>query len=164
MRLSVSSRKHSLETAKAIYDFLTRAVVAEYGEAGKDMFAKLEHFPIADSFSNILENKKDFVLDTDNPYDQNVKATMTRRGTYGVDLRDNPHWTFDQNCARPAIRGIWLLPGHQNGDPGINTFLHEDWLKIDTKTKKKLARIFVVKSCTDGDIEHVIQRIREHLP
>jgi len=163
LRLSVSIRRYGQETGKAVHDLLEKAIKAQCGDEGKAWFDKLEYFPIADSYPKIMKNKNDFVLDTDTPYDHDVKATMARRGTYDVDLRDNPHWTFGKDCARSSIRGFWLTPNGQAGHEGINTFLHEDSLKIDSKTTKKMARIFIIKSCTDGDIEHVIQRIRDHI-
>lgn len=164
LQLRLSLRRNGNDTGRAVHDFLTEAVGNQFGDSGRMWFGKLEHFPIADSYAKIVGNRDDFVLIRDTPYDNEIAATLSKKVADYVDLRDNPHWTFDQDFARTSIRGIWLKDGHKDGDEGINAFLHLDDLKLDAKTRKKVARVFFVKSCPDEEIEHVLRRIREHIP
>ncbi len=153
--------KGSGETAKGVYDFAVTALTAHYPVDLKSWFHKIDQFAIADSFPKLLANKTEFELWYDSPEDHNTKTRISRKGRpkHGNDLRTDKNWRFEKGYARTSLRGFWKCPSTSH----LYVHMNSDQTRLSKSTTRKFARIFVPDLCSDGDLDHVIQRIHDHI-
>ncbi|HEX3658230.1 MAG TPA: hypothetical protein VHV55_20750 [Pirellulales bacterium] len=153
--------KAQADTAKNVNDFMMDTIKAHYDVKPKSWFYQLRFFPIADTFPKLLKNKAEFVLKYDTPEDNEIKASMFRKGDHkdGADLRDDPRWSYSSGYSRNSLRGVWKCKG------GGEVYLHlnQDAIRISATTTVDVARVFVPGLCSDKDLDHAIRRIHEHL-
>jgi hypothetical protein len=154
-----SREKGPMDTAKAIYDFLKKALESHYPVDGNSWFSQIQHFPIAKAFPKILENTKEFELWHDAPEDRSTKAQISRKGRpkSGNDLRKDKNWRYGAGYFRPNLRGFWNCPSGK-----LYAHLNADRVRIAKDATRDFARIFVPQLCSDKDLDHVIDRIRDH--
>jgi hypothetical protein len=148
------------DTANGVYKFMSQVLAQHYGTNGGSWFDDVIFFPIADAYSNILQNKTDFVLRHDTPENATLRSRMSKKGPVDdlSDLRDDPNWRYANGYARRTMRGHWACVSSQ-----IFMHMHYDTIPIDKKTTRDLARAFVPKYCLDRDLDHAIEQIRKHL-
>ena len=149
------------ETGKAVYQFIKSALGAHYPVDSKSWFHKLVHFPIGDSFTKILRNTSDFELWYDSPEDSSTKTRISRKGRpkKGIDLRKEKNWQYQNGYARNTLRGFWSCP--RTADVYIH--MNADNVRVSKSTMRAFARMFVPDLCLDEDIDHVIQRVQDHI-
>lgn len=148
------------DTANGVYKFMSQALGQHYGGDGSFWLDEVLFFPIADAYPKILQNKTEFVLRHDTPENATLRSRMSKKGptTDLSDLRDDPNWRYENGYARRTMRGHWSCVSSQ-----LFMHMHYDTIQIDKKTTRDLARVFVPKYCPDGELDHAIERIRNHL-
>lgn len=149
------------ETGKAVYDFMVKALEAHYPVDQNSWFGKLVVFPISDAFPKILANKTDFELWHDTPENKDTRTRMSKRGRpkSGSDLRNEKNWQFQKGYSRTNIRGFW------KDGPGEAIYVHlnADRVRLSPSQHRDFARLVVTQLCSDGELDHVVDRIRDHL-
>lgn len=149
------------ETGKAVYEFLVKALEGHYPVDPQSWFGKVGQFPISDAFPKILKNKTDFELWHDTPEDKTTRTRMSKRGRpkSGTDLRNEKNWQFEKGYSRTNIRGFWKTA------VGMELYVHmnADRVRLNQSQTRNFARLVVTQLCTDGDLDHVVDRIRDHL-
>lgn len=160
LQIRVPPREHgSVETAKKIFDFCQEMLADHFGE-GK-LWELTQDIPVSDGFPKIVDNRTDFVMEQDTPENAETVSKITaKRGKNGKlnDLRDTSGWDHGEGYSRLSLRGAWT-----HGT--ISTFCHMnlDRIQVDKKTVRRICRLFIPQHCVDGEIDHVIGRILDHL-
>jgi hypothetical protein len=160
-RVPISENAQDTETARAVYEFIESLVANQFGEQGRAWFLKLRHWPVGDAFERIVNNHDDFELHTDTPENNRFKGSLSKKGVAddGVDLRGMEEWNFSSGYARSSLRGKW-----KTGDLAVDVSMHAARVRVSRQTIRKFARFFFPKPCSDAEVEHVLRRVREHLP
>ena len=160
-RVPISENAQDTETARAVYEFIEALVASQFGAGGQEWFLKLRHWPVGSAFEQIVNNHEDFELHTDTPENNRFKGSLSKKGvmTDGVDLRGMEEWHYASGYARSSLRGCW-----KTSTSAVDVRMHEDRVKVGPQTARTLARFFFPKPCNDAEVEHVIHRVREHLP
>lgn len=144
-------------TPRSVYD-LSREAIAKAFDAGS-FTSCLTAFPISDTFNRLKENRNDFILEIDEPQNDEVQVRLKVRHGDGIeDLRDKKEWTYEDGYSRTSLAGVWKV-----GEEKVRTRLHWDEFQINQHTKHSVARVFVPSHCSDADINHVIGRLQTHL-
>ncbi|QDT77291.1 hypothetical protein Mal35_07170 [Gimesia maris] len=149
------------QTGNAVYKFLMDSLQNHYAIDSKSWFGKLRLFPMSDAIPKILANKTDFELWHDTPENKNTRTKMSKRGRpkAGNDLRNEQNWQFSQGYSRTNIRGFWR---DGKNDP-IYVHMNADRVRISQSETRDFARLVINELCTDGELDHVVNRIRQHL-
>jgi hypothetical protein len=162
-QVRIPPREHfqQSETGKTVYDFAKETLERHYDIGKNSWFSRLLDFPITDAYPAILANRDDFVLRHDTPESLTAKARVSRTGAIKElkDLRDDSMWVFADGYARKSLRGVWLV-----ADNFVYAHLNYDKVRLDAKSTASFARVFIPSLTTDAEVDHVIGRIREHLP
>lgn len=160
-RVPVREKAPNADTGGSVYEFLTEIVESQYGENGLRLFNRLHAFPIEDTFQKMIDNREDFQLLTDTPENKHFKSSMAHKGTTEAasDLRDYEQWGFAEGFARTNLRGLWAI----GEDVKIDARMHMEKIKTGSQISRKVARVFFPKPCSDEEVEHVLQRLQEHL-
>lgn len=160
-RVPIREKASNLDTTKSVYSFLVEIIESQYGDDGMTWFNKLARFPLSDSFQKIIENREDFSLFTDTPENQHFKSSMSHKGAGddASDIRDFEQWGFAEGFARTSLRGKWKID-----DVDIHVRMHADKVKMGQQISREVCRLFFPRPCTDAQVEHVIERIKAHLP
>lgn len=159
-RVPIRENAPGEDTAKSVYAFITELVHSQYGDEGVAWLLRLKPLRISDAFQKIIENRDDFQLHTDTPENKFFKSSMSRKGSpeLGKDIRDFDQWVFDSGFARSSMRGVWKT----GGEGCIDVRMHYEQVKVNDQLTRQVARLYFAKPYGDGDVEHVIRRIREH--
>jgi hypothetical protein len=160
-RVPISENAQDTETARAVYEFIEGVVASQFGAGGRSWFLKLRHWPVGGAFEQIVNNHEDFELHTDTPENNRFKGSLSKKGVTadGVDLRGMEEWNYASGYARSSLRGCW-----KTANSAVDVRMHEDRVKVGPQTTRKLARFFFPRPCSDAEVEHVLRRVREHLP
>ncbi|QDV15816.1 hypothetical protein Pan153_04350 [Gimesia panareensis] len=149
------------QTGKAVYQFLYKSLENHYTLDKNSWFRKLKLFPISDAIPSILANKTDFELWHDTPENKNTRTRMSKRGrpVVGNDLRSEKNWQFSKGYSRTNIRGFW-----KNGSgKSIYTHMNADRVRVSKTETRDFARLVINELCSDGELDHVVDRICDHL-
>lgn len=160
-RVPVREKAPNADTGRSVYEFLVEIVESQYGEDGLELFNKLQPFPIEGAYQKMIDNRDDFQLLTDTPENQHFKSSMSHKGKSetATDLRDFDQWGFAEGFARTSLRGLWSFDDECN----IDARMHVEKIRTGSQISRKVARIFFPKPCSDREVEHVLQRIQDHL-
>ncbi len=161
VRVPIREKASNLDTTNSVYSFIVEIIESQYGENGLAWFNKISRFPLADSFQKIIENRTDFALYTDTPENQYFKSSMSHKaaGDDAADIRDFDQWGFADGFARTSLRGAWT-----HGEIAIHVRMYADKVKTGNQMSREVCRLFFPRPCTDEHVEHVIDRIKAHLP
>jgi len=159
IRVPPRERSPQAETGKSIHDFAIQLLGTHYSIGKGSWLSKVKLFSITDAFNKILENKQDFVLRHDTPESDTAKSRLSKKGSIKElkDLRDDEMWTFGNGYARKTLRGTWVVKKKP-----IYSHLNLDKLKTAKGGSIEFARVFFPHFATDSEVDHVIQRIRDH--
>lgn len=159
-RVPIKEQAPGVDTSKSVYEFIAELVQSQYGDAGIAWLLRLKPFKIGDAFQKIVQNRDDFQLHTDHPENKHFKSSMSKKGApeLGKDIRDYSEWVYENGFARSCIRGIW---GSGDG-PKIDVRMHYEQVKVSKTLTRQVARLYFAKPYSDEDVEHVIQRVRDH--
>ena len=80
-------------------------------------------------------------------------------GDDAADIRDFEQWGFAEGFARTSLRGAWTQE-----DLVIHVRMHAEKVKTGNQMSREVCRLFFPRPCSDGQVEHVIERIQAHLP
>lgn len=160
-RVPVREKSPNADTGRSVYEFLSEIVSSQFGDTGLDLFNKLHAFPIEDTYQNIIDNREDFQLLTDTPENKYFKSSMAHKGITDLasDLRDFAQWGFAEGFARTSVRGVWQI----GDETTIDMRMHAEKIRTGSQVSRKVARVFFPKPCSDQEVEHVFNRIQEHL-
>lgn len=160
-RVPVREKAPNADTGSSVYEFLMEIVTSQYGQGSRGWFNKLQPFPIEGTYQKMIDNRDDFLLLTDTPEDQHIKSTMSHKGKSEAakDLRDHEQWGYAEGFARVSLRGLWKL----SDDVSVDVRMHAEKIRTGSQVSRRVARVFFPKPCSDQEVEHVIQRIQEHL-
>ena len=161
IRVPIREKASNLDTTNSVYSFIVEIIKSQYDNEGVAWFNKLSRFPLSDSFQKIIENRTDFALYTDTPENQHFKSSMSHKaaGDDAADIRDFDQWGFTEGFARTSLRGAWT-----HDDMAIHVRMYADKVKTGNQMSREVCRLFFPRPCTDEQVEHVIDRIKAHLP
>lgn len=161
IRVPIREKASNLDTTNSVYSFIVEIIKSQYDDEGLTWFNKLARFPLADSFQKIIENRTDFALYTDTPENQHFKSSMSHKaaGDDAADIRDFDQWGFAEGFARMSLRGAWT-----HDDVAIHVRMYADKVKTGSQMSREVCRLFFPRPCADDQVEHVIERIKAHLP
>lgn len=162
VQIRVPPREHlaGSETGKSVYGFAIELLGSHFDIGKNSWFSKLKLFSITDAYNNILDNRDDFVLRHDTPESDTAKSRLSKKGAIRdlEDLRDDEMWQFSDGYARESLRGTWLVSEKQ-----VYSHLNLDNVRLSQSTTVEYARVYFPRLVTDAEVDHVIQRIRDHL-
>ena len=160
-RVPISENTQDSETARAVYEFIEALVASQFGAKGREWFLKLRHWPVGSTFEQMVNNHEDFEVHTDTPENNRFKGSLSKKGVTadGIDLRGMDEWNYASGYARSSLRGCWKA-----ATTTVDVRMHEDRVRVGPQTTRKLARFFFPRPCSDAEVEHVLRRVREHLP
>jgi hypothetical protein len=160
-RVPIREKTPLMDTGKTVYQFVRDLLQSAAGEVGSRSFVELEPFPIADSFQAMVDNREDFILLADTPENEDFKTSMAHKGatTDAKDVRDFEGWGFKTGFARTSLRGLWQM----NDEYSVLCRMYSESVKTSNAISRTIARLFFPRPCTDQEVEHVIQRISDHL-
>lgn len=161
IRVPIREKASKLDTTSSVYAFASKLIESQYGDPGIAWFNGLTRFPLADSFQKIIENRDDFELYTDTPENQHFKSSMSHKGAGDAvkDIRDFDQWGYAEGFARSSVRGSWKI-----GDTPVHVRMRSEKVKTGHQMTRAICRLFFTRPCTDEQVEHVIERIKAHLP
>lgn len=159
-RVPIKEQAPGVDTSKSVYEFITDLVQSQYGDKGIEWLLRLKPLKIGDAFQKIVQNREDFQLHTDHPENKHFKSSMSKKGApeLGKDIRDYTEWVYENGFARSCIRGIW----GKEGECKVDVRMNYEQVKVSKTLTRPVARLYFAKPYCDEDIEHVIQRIRDH--
>lgn len=150
-------------SANSHYSFLVDALQQHYQlNHPEGWFRNLKSIPIADTFGKLVGDVTTLVtMWSDTPENRDTATSMKNKGrpTQDKDLRDGKDWDHAIGYARKSISGYFSC----GDDRLLFGRLHDDRIKIEKGTQRGVARLFVPRYCTDGDLENAISGIRTHL-
>lgn len=162
LQIRVPPREHAQgETGVTVLGFVNEVLPRHYNVGRGTWYQKLTEFPITDAFNAIVRNRDDFVMRHDSAESDSAKSRMSKKGSIKAldDLRDDPMWQFEDGYSRKTMRGSWV-----KDDEPLYCHMNWDSVRISRDSTMDFARVFVPHLVSDTDIDHVIRRIKDHLP